>query len=59
VPTVLTFAMPAAGKFGHPLLKRSWDASGKPLGIAATNHHCPKCCTVSKVTETEGASPKI
>jgi hypothetical protein len=34
VPTVLTFGIPAAGKFGHGLLKRSRDADGKPLQIA-------------------------
>jgi hypothetical protein len=33
VPTVLTFGIPAAGKFGHAPLKRGQDASGKPLGL--------------------------
>ena len=34
VPTVVTFGIPVARKFGHALLKRSRDANGKPLQIA-------------------------
>jgi hypothetical protein len=33
VPAVLAFWILAAGEGGHGLLKRSRDASGKPLGL--------------------------
>jgi len=42
VPAILAFGISAAGEGAHGLLKRSLDASGKPLGLVVRRTRRPQ-----------------